>query len=91
MSVAWAVVFEVRRWSLAGGWQEGLVDVKSLTEGFTRLAGAGVDYAYGRRSPFEGVTMELLLLCDLQVGGLAELHLFLVVVCVDSAPAPRLF
>jgi hypothetical protein len=37
-----------------------------------------------------GITMELLLR-GLQVGCLAELHLFLVVVCIGGAPALRLF
>jgi hypothetical protein len=54
------VVIKVRQ-----QWQEGFMDGKSLTERSARLAGAGVNYAYGRRLPHWGVTMEVLLLCGL--------------------------
>jgi hypothetical protein len=56
------------------------VDGKSLTERSTRLAGAGVDYAYERRLPrwgrHHGASPSS------RSSGLAELHLFLVDVCV---------
>jgi hypothetical protein len=56
------------------------VDGKSMTERSTRLAGAGVDYAYERRLPrwgrHHGASPSS------RSSGLAELHLFLVDVCV---------
>jgi hypothetical protein len=51
LGVTGAVVVRVRRW-----WQEGFVDGKSLTEMSTRLAGAGVDYAFERRLPRWGAS-----------------------------------
>jgi hypothetical protein len=47
MRVAGALVFEVQWRSLAGGWQEGLVDGKSPTEGFAWLVGRGGARAEG--------------------------------------------
>jgi hypothetical protein len=51
LGVTGAVIVRVRRW-----WQEGFVDGKSLTEMSTRLAGAGVDYAFERRLPRWGAS-----------------------------------
>jgi hypothetical protein len=57
--------------SLEGGlWQVDLGDGKSLSKGFAQLAGASVDYTYGRRYRRRGggvITVELLLPHGLQV------------------------